>query len=229
MGREMKHFRLEREAYQAKLNKAVEWHRPNARELYELLRQTKTQAGGRFMVEEWNKPVILQLCLYFAGDPKCEEYGLSLEKGIAIIGPSGTGKTHLMTFFQKNPVQSYLNVTCSLVAERFRTGWKRNEQDTLEYYVGPAKAEFGHVYGHTELGYCFGDLGTEGEKKNYGNTVNVMEHILFQRYENKLPFNQTHITTNLNADEIKERYGERIRDRFREMFNQVALVGPSWR
>jgi hypothetical protein len=33
----------------------------------------------------------------------------------------------------------------------------------------------------------------------------------------------THRTTNLNADEIEERYGNRVRSRMRELFNLIAL------
>jgi DNA replication protein DnaC len=140
-----------------------------------------------------------------------------------LMGSPGTGKSHLMSFFSKNPHTSYSHITCKSVAERYRTGWKRDDLETLEWYSFPLKAEFGHVYGQTQLGYCFGDLGTEDEKKNFGNSMNVMEHIIFQRYENKLPFNLTHITTNLNGTEIENFYGLRIRDRIREMFNIMVL------
>ena len=51
-----------------------------------------------------------------------------------------------------------------------------------------------------------------------------MGEILISRYE---VFRQrdvlTHITTNLNAEELQEKYGERIRSRMREMFNLVAF------
>lgn len=163
LGRESKHFKIEQEAYWNKINARMEWHMPTARELYEQLRNTPTQSGGRFQITDWNKDVIFNLCLYFAGDPKFEQRtGGKLTQGIMLSGNAGTGKTHLMVFFARNPQQSYIPVTCSLIAERFRTSWERNEQDTLEYYSCPAKADFGHVYGHTELGYCFGDLGMEG-------------------------------------------------------------------
>jgi hypothetical protein len=33
----------------------------------------------------------------------------------------------------------------------------------------------------------------------------------------------THGTTNLNADEIEERYGNRVRLRMRELFNLIAF------
>lgn len=51
-----------------------------------------------------------------------------------------------------------------------------------------------------------------------------MGEILISRYE---VFKQkdilTHITTNLNAVEIEERYGERVRSRMRSMFNLLSF------
>jgi DNA replication protein DnaC len=38
---------------------------------------------------------------------------------------------------------------------------------------------------------------------------------------------KTHITTNLNAAEIEERYGERVRSRMREQFNLISFNSSS--
>ena len=43
--------------------------------------------------------------------------------------------------------------------------------------------------------------------------------ILLRRYENRMP---TVITTNLNCTQIKERYGERIADRF-STYSQIVM------
>lgn len=230
LGRQAKNSRLRIEEYNQKIQQSIDWSRPTARELFEALLQTRSQTGERFQVTEWNKKVVNSLCLYFAGDPGFETYnGGKLEKGIMLMGNPGAGKSHLMAFFHKNPHASYANVTCTAIAERYRTGWQRDELDTLQWYSYLLKAEAGHQYDQTELGYCFGDLGTEGEKKNFGNTMNVMENIIFQRYENHLPFNMTHITTNLNPKEVEEIYGIRVRDRLKEMCNVLILEGQSWR
>ncbi|MDT8347935.1 MAG: ATPase, partial [Flavobacteriaceae bacterium] len=34
---------------------------------------------------------------------------------------------------------------------------------------------------------------------------------------------KTHITTNLNAEELEARYGSRVRSRLREMFNLISF------
>jgi len=36
-------------------------------------------------------------------------------------------------------------------------------------------------------------------------------------------YTKTHATTNLNAHELEDRYGNRVRSRMREMFNLIAF------
>jgi len=72
--------------------------------------------------------------------------------------------------------------------------------------------------------YCFDDLGTESNLKYYGNDCNVMAEILLSRYDMFIHHQmKTHITTNLNGDEIEEMYGIRVRSRMRELFNLIAF------
>ena len=58
------------------------------------------------------------------------------------------------------------------------------------------------------------DLGVEFLDKN-GNFQQKLDELLDDRYSN---FRKTIITTNLNSDDFKERYGERVADRIREGF-----------
>lgn len=64
--------------------------------------------------------------------------------------------------------------------------------------------------------YCFDDLGVENIGRHYGKDYNVMGEILISRYElfrHPIPSRRTktQLTTNLNAAEMEERYGERVR------------------
>lgn len=83
-----------------------------------------------------------------------------------------------------------------------------------------------HKYSAPALGidtpksFCFDDLGTEQSLKYYGNECNVMAEVLLSRYERFVSQSiKTHITTNLSATEIEALYGNRVRSRMREMFN----------
>ena len=77
---------------------------------------------------------------------------------------------------------------------------------------------------HNSNIYCFDDLGIKHPQKYFGNECNVMAEILLSRYELFVSKGiLTHLTTNLSAPEIEEKYGNRVRSRMREMFNLVAF------
>ena len=60
--------------------------------------------------------------------------------------------------------------------------------------------------------------------RHYGKDCNVMGEILLSRYDLFLNKKiKTHATTNLNAAELEELYGIRVRSRMRQLFNLVAF------
>lgn len=71
------------------------------------------------------------------------------------------------------------------------------------------------------------DLGTEPPTaKVYGTEVTPVTEVLCHRYEHWMP---TVITTNLNDEEIKNRYFERVADRINEMCEKVGYRNSSYR
>lgn len=227
VARRDKFFKMKEREWWDKINEQPKWFTPTANDFFNLLKQTKSKSGAPFQRTQWNAMVIDQLCFYFSNDPNFDG---DLNKGILLMGKSGTGKTHLMNFFSKNPKASYSLPTCKTIVELYSKGWTSNDMSTIEYYSVTKKAEAQHAWDQTELGFCFGDLGAENaEAKNYGNQRNVMEEIIFNRYESGIPFIYTHFTTNLNGQELEAKYGVRFRDRLKEMCNVFTLDGPSWR
>ena len=72
--------------------------------------------------------------------------------------------------------------------------------------------------------YCFDDLGIEPFGRFFGQECNVMGEVLLSRYELFLRHKvKTFGTTNMNSEEIEDRYGSRVRSRMRSMFNLVAF------
>jgi len=65
------------------------------------------------------------------------------------------------------------------------------------------------------------DLGTEVKAaKNFGNELDVVNHILFHRHRlTKL----THISSNIPKSMMKDKYGDRVGSRMHEMFNFIEL------
>ena len=71
------------------------------------------------------------------------------------------------------------------------------------------------------------DLGTEAlEIQSYGNLFSPITDLLYARYDNRL---FTIISTNLTPKKIRDRYGDRIADRFKETMTQVVFPNMSFR
>lgn len=71
------------------------------------------------------------------------------------------------------------------------------------------------------------DFGTEpAEVMSYGNVTTPLTELLYHRYDEGL---FTIISTNLTPKHIKERYGERISDRFADMMTVVSFPDISFR
>lgn len=74
---------------------------------------------------------------------------------------------------------------------------------------------------------CIDDLGSEPQEvAHYGNKLNVIEHIIEERY---LARKITHFTTNLNPDQIEQLYGQRVRSRIVHTTNLIPFVDDDWR
>lgn len=182
--------------------------------------QAKYLAAGN-VIDEHNKEAFKLLALYFTNDP---ESTLNPEKGIMLSGGIGCGKTTLMRFFEFNQKASFFTYSCLSVSSEFaRGGYEATEKynGLITAYQYPHKS-----FGQTEYGICFDDLGTEVDKKYYGNQSNCLNEIILNRYNQKESLKaRTHITTNLTADDIEQRYGSRLRSRCREMFNVIDFEG----
>ena len=170
-----------------------------------------------FNVDLDNKYVVDNICKYFAED----DAGMyDLNKGLMIYGNVGVGKTTLMRLFTRNQKASYKIVSCRDIENDFSTS---GDKSVATFSVNLPIAQNTSPFSQTEIGYCFDDLGTEVNGKFYGKDKNVMAEILLDRYDNKLPYHYTHVTTNLTAADIKEQYGTRVSDRLREMMNIVSF------
>ncbi len=177
----------------------------------------KEQFGENFHFRKKDEPIILRLVAYFLKDETiCNKAGISLQKGILLSGPIGSGKTSLMNLMKHiTPTEHKFSVKpCRDISFEFI-------QDGYEIIHRYSK---GSLYQSEPRTFCFDDLGTENNLKYYGNECNVMAEILLSRYDlfvsRKL---QTHITTNLSASEIEKQYGNRVRSRLREMVNLIGF------
>ncbi len=166
--------------------------------------------GEKFKIYKKDKEILLKLCSYFIKDKEnCKKFDIDLNKGLLLTGPVGCGKTSLMKLlhFLVPHQRKYVVMPCRNIVFAFNhLGYKTIED-----------------YGESSF-FCFDDMGVEPMGRHYGKDCNVIGEILLSRYdlflETKL---KTHATTNLNAEELEERYGNRVRSRMRELFNLIAF------
>ena len=173
--------------------------------------------GQHFHLLEEENYVIYKLIAYFLKDTEaCLKYGVDINKGILLAGPIGCGKTALMTI-----MKSLASAECKYSVKPCREISFEFIQDGYEVIQRYSK---GKLYQSNPRNICFDDLGLENNLKYYGNECNVMAEVMLSRYDLFISSNLiTHLTTNLSASEIENIYGNRIRSRFRQMFNLIAF------
>lgn len=170
----------------------------------------KSLFGKHFEIYKEDHEMIHKLSNYFIRDHRnCSYYGLDPDKGLLLSGPVGCGKTTLMKLLHHLvPHQRSYEVIPSrnIVFAFNHIGFKIIED-----------------YGNSGF-ICFDDLGVEPVGRYYGRDYNVLGEIMLSRYDLSTTSSmKTHATTNLNAEELEDRYGSRVRSRMRQLFNLLAF------
>lgn len=174
----------------------------------------------------------------------------SLEKGLMIIGSYGIGKSAVIETFhrifkyaQNNPIvvkdiegtdqflgryKIYFGFnTTNEVIKEFKGLAKNGRTSDDEYYWDLFWKKHNHGFRY------YDDLMTERTLKDFGETVELFKDILEERYANKAKtmasMNYSGNSLDTTLDAISEKYGERIYDRFFEMFNIIELKGTTLR
>lgn len=175
-----------------------------------------------------NKDIIIQLIKYFLNAEDCE---YNLQKGLMLVGNTGTGKTLIMEIFKKYCEYLKLDKNFNIAASRMVVReYSKNGFNGLEKYSYNLKQNTHGIAIKHMVNYCFDDIGIENNNtKHFGTDENVINELLLDRYELFKEGILTHITTNLDGNNLKEKYKDRLNSRFREMFNFIELSGKDRR
>ncbi len=109
-------------------------------------------------------------------------------------------------------------------ATRIRVPVIRTAQD-IASLAGSRREEYEAVVRRGFL--IVDDLGCEpAVVKNYGTEVTPVTDLIYKRYDEMSP---TVVTTNLTKSAIREIYGDRVADRFNEVFETIGYQEGSYR
>ncbi|MBV7532865.1 hypothetical protein [Chitinophaga sp. sic0106] len=189
-------------------------------QLVQLLEERgRTVYSPHFKVDDIDRPVVLKLLAYFLRDELvAKDEGIDLDKGVLLTGRIGCGKTSLISLMRSLCTEAYRPTIISCRDISFEFG--RIGFDLISRYSRNAFFPYSNI----PRVHCFDDLGLETNINFWGNNCNVMAEILLSRYDmliaNKM---LTHVTTNLNSQELEDLYGNRLRSRMRAMFNLIAF------
>ena len=167
-------------------------------------KEVVTEKGRQFVADTRTLEQIKKVALWLTTP--------SEKRGIYLGGACGNGKSTMLLAFDR---------VC-------------NQWNTRSLRTSASKMVAWHLSDHSvyDLPYqekiiCIDDLGTEtAETMVYGNKVSVMADFFEEAYKTRCFL---FVTSNLGAQEVEQRYGERVRDRFREMFHSSKFTNPSFR
>lgn len=144
------------------------------------------------------------------------------KQGLLFMGNPGNGKTTMT-----DAIQSASNI---LIRSRLvrGSGWtgisKVHALEVSDAAVNDRKTY--KLWIDTPL-LAVDDVGTEpSEVMSYGNSISPIVELIERRYESQL---FTIISTNIPPADLRPRYGDRVADRFNEMFHKVIFKNSTFR
>jgi DNA replication protein DnaC len=201
-------------------------------EHFEIILKIANSLCPEYIIDKNNLKIIELLLFYFTGSDlfysHYREYTGNegrLNKGIALIGDVGAGKSLLFEIF-KQYTKHVLQQNSFIVT---------NENEIIN------KVHDGGIEAINDLGYNFNTPKTiyiddfaskieESKIKHYGSKLDVIDNLLTTRYIIYTRYYKlTHISTNSYPIDWAKMFDNRIVDRMVEMFNIIELQGNSRR
>jgi hypothetical protein len=179
----------------------------DAKYMFTVMKVASKYFGSELIMHEFNQDWIKALCFFTSRDPRFEtELKYNFQKGIWVRGEPGRGKTYCVECLQYNELNPILIQSMIEITEAI----KRDGD-----YILP---EFKMLY--------LDDVGTEElDSKTFGSKITFFKNFIELEYlkNQKKDFSNLIISCNDSFDTIERKYGFRVRNRIKQMFNIVDI------
>ena len=224
-----------KENYEATTPSSLNTLAVNWTEHTKLISKIANHFEPRFIYNEENRLMFKLFLQYFTGSIEFEKTYLdhfgtkgNLNKGLFVIGGVGVGKTLLFKIFKSYTKtilhsNSFRFYNASEIIDNVNIDGKEYLKIFSDNFIDRGISNPYTIY--------IDDLGATNESVNhYGSKTNVIEELLSVRHNVYERYNKlTHVSTNLYSKDLKERYGIRIIDRIKGMYNIIEFKGESKR
>lgn len=144
--------------------------------------------------------------------------------GLILMGLCGNGKTTMMRALSRL-IEYVSEMTVGYSKRTVMPIYPAKEIARMCAAPDKERKDFKELSGLEMLG--IDDLGEEPkEVMSYGMIYTPLTDLICERYDHQLA---TVITTNLTKEQLSEKYGVRVYDRFREMLDIITFTNPSYR
>lgn len=177
------------------------------------LERAYMQEAGITELDDAAKGHIMDMCQWLINSDKW---------GVMLMGSVGNGKTTLMKATVKLLKTAYSNTLTESGIPMMVSMSTTTAKDLTN------AARKGAEFNNNQYMVCaIDDMGEEPtEVMSFGNVITPITDIMEERYAKR---QITIITTNLDANGIKNKYGERVADRLRQMVRIITFTNPSYR
>lgn len=146
------------------------------------------------------------------------------KSGLMMMGLCGNGKTTMMRSLSRL-IEYVTETTVGYSKRTVMPIYPAKEIARMCAAADKERKDFKELSVFEMLG--IDDLGEEPkEVMSYGMIYTPLIDLICERYDRQLP---TIITTNLTKEQLSEKYGVRVYDRFKEMLDIVTFTNPSYR
>jgi DNA replication protein DnaC len=191
-----------------------------AKRMYNLMAWASQNVfNKKLVVNDDNKALISALCFFLSNDKRFEtdfdpRLKYTFRRGLLIRGVSGVGKTHLVRCVESNSLKPILTLSMVDITDDLR------------------------AYGEYEINLkgnkivYLDDVGTEETPVvHFGTKIHFFKNLIESVYHRNANngFGSLIVSTNLNFQQISDKYGFRVASRMRDMFNVIDVTGKDMR